>query len=69
VTVEGVRWEGGVIVVVADIAEKEGVFGDIGELAGIFQWGGALGRPPGVEVTALTTAQARTTPAAIHALS
>ena len=57
------------IVVVADVAEEEGIFRNIGKLAGFFERRGALGRPPRIEVTALTAAETRTTPTAVHTLS
>ncbi|HMF77149.1 MAG TPA: hypothetical protein VK604_15935 [Bryobacteraceae bacterium] len=57
------------IVVVADIAQEERVFGKIRELAGLFQGQSVLGRPPGIEMAPMVAAEPRTTPTSIQSLS
>ena len=57
------------IVMMANVAQKYGIIGGGGELAGFFYRKGILRSPPGVEMAAMTSAaQARSTPAAVYAL-
>src|SRR5579872_2927322 len=56
------------IVVMTNVAQKNGPVGSFGKLGRFLQRQGALGSPPGVEMAAVTAAQSGSTPAAIHSL-
>ena len=60
--------EGGVVVVVTDITEKEGPGGSVGEAGLRLQREGAFGGPPGVEMAPGRAAEAGSAPAFVVAL-
>ncbi len=56
------------IVVMANIAQKHGPIGDVGEFAGFLKRKRFLGSPPRIIMTAVIAAKPRAAPAAIDAL-